>query len=89
VLKSLNKVRQENEGRILMNFEAMDIIYQRMRKRTNEGLTKLEPSMKKQANSLFYDKKADIYTLLKEQKRQDELDLQKLERKTHVPLNAL
>jgi hypothetical protein len=47
VLKSLNKVRQENEGRILKNFEAMDTIYQRMRKRTNDGIIKLEPTMKK------------------------------------------
>lgn len=45
-MKSLNKVRLEQEGKILKNFEAMDLIYHRVRNRTNEGLLKLEPLLK-------------------------------------------
>ena len=38
-IKNLNKAKNEKQGRILKNFEAMDQIYKRVRNRTNEGLT--------------------------------------------------
>jgi urease gamma subunit len=67
--KSLNKARQENEGVELKHFEAMDLIYSRVRNRTNDGLTKLESLMKPQAHALYYDKKAELYSLLQEKKK--------------------
>ena len=68
-IKSLNKARQENHGKIVKNYEVMDLIYQRVRNKTNEGLKKLEPLMKKQVHSLYYQKKADMYLLMKEKKK--------------------
>ena len=65
-MKSLNRAWLESEGKIIKNFEAMDKIYKKVRNRTNEGIIKLEAYIKPQVHSLFYDKKADIYTLMKE-----------------------
>lgn len=73
----------------MRNFEAMDQIYQRVRNRTNDGLTKLEPLMKKQAYPLYYEKKPNLYTLMKEKKKQDELDIEKFYQKNQVPVNAI
>lgn len=45
--------------------------------------------MKKQTHSLYYDKKSELYTLMKDKKRQDELSLERLEKKTRVPINLI
>lgn len=45
-MKSLKKVREENKGKIVRNYEVMDNIYQRVRNKTNDGIIKLEPLMK-------------------------------------------
>ena len=44
--KMLKEARKEG-GFTLRNFEAMDHIHERMRNRVDEGLTKLEPLIKK------------------------------------------
>lgn len=56
----------------LRNFEAMDHIHERMRMRADEGLTKLEPLIKKQLHSLYFERKANLYTLTQEKKRQED-----------------
>ena len=73
----------------LRNFEAMDYIHERMRNRVDEGLTKLEPLIKKQLHSLYFEKKPNLYTLAEEKRRLDKLDLEKLDKKTKVPVNLL
>lgn len=82
MLKSLNKARQDNDGKELKHFEVMDTIYQRVRNKTNDGLLKIEPIIKNQAHALYYEKKADLYTLLKEKKRQDDMSVERLYKKT-------
>ena len=42
----------------------MDKIYQKIRYKTNDGLTKLENLMKEQAHDLYYEKKTDLYSLM-------------------------
>lgn len=68
-MKSLNKARQENEGKDLKNFEVMDSIYQRVRNKTNDSLCKLDEMLHSQAKELYYEKKADVYQLLKDKKK--------------------
>eukprot|EP00347_Sterkiella_histriomuscorum_P021422 403334032 len=87
-MKSLNKARQENLGKDLKSFEVMDSIYQRVRNKTNDSLIKVDGLLHSQARQLYYEKKADIYQLLKDQKRQDELSLQKYLDKTNKEKNG-
>ena len=84
----LKKARAEGAPP-LRNFEAMDHIHERMRNRAEEGLTKLEPIIRKQLHSLYYDKKANLYTLTQEKKRIDDMNVEKLMKKTQVPTNLL
>lgn len=73
----------------LRNFEAMDIIHERMRRKADEGLTMLEPIIRKNLHSLVYEKKADLYSLHLEKKRLDDLNIEKLIAGTKVPENLL
>jgi hypothetical protein len=86
--KMLKKARLEGAPP-LRNFEAMDHIHERMRNRTEEGLTKLEPIIRKNLHSLYYDKKANLYSLTQEKKRIDDLNIERLIKKTMVPTNLL
>lgn len=85
----LKEAREHESGPPLRNFEAMDHIHERMRTRAEEGLTKLEPLIKKQLHALYFDKKANLYTLTQEKKKADELNVEKLIQKTQVPVNVL
>jgi len=69
----------------LRNFEAMDIIHERMRRKTDDGLTMLEPIIRKNLHSLVYEKKADLYSLHLEKQRLDDLNIEKLIARTKVP----
>ncbi|CDW81687.1 UNKNOWN [Stylonychia lemnae] len=86
-MMSLNKARQELIGKDLKNFEVMDGIYQKVRNKTNENLHKLDGMLHIQAKELYYDKKADIYQLLKDKKKADEDDIQKFLEMNQVPIN--
>ena len=81
-IKSLNKARLENEGKLLKSFEVMDNIYQRVRHRTNDSIHKLDKELKQNARQLYYEKKTDLYTMLKDKKKQDELNIEELSKKT-------
>jgi D-ribose pyranose/furanose isomerase RbsD len=72
----------------LRDFEAMDLIHEQMRKKTENGLVKIEPLIKKQLKSLYYDRKISMYLLNKEKKIQDNKDLEKLIKKTQKPVNS-
>ena len=76
-------------GPVLRNFEAMDMIHERMRERTKEGLQRLEPLIKKQIHSLYYEKKPNIYILTQEKQRMDDLNVERLLKKTQMPVNLL
>ncbi len=65
-MKSLNKARKENQGKNLKNFEVMDGIYQRMRHKTKDNIIKLDPILKQKTEELYYERKADLYSLMKE-----------------------
>lgn len=45
-MKSLNKARQEMQGRVVRNYEVMDNIYHKVKNKTNDGIIKLEAMMK-------------------------------------------
>jgi len=47
----------------------MDNIYQRVRHKTSDGLLKVENILKEKASELFYEKRADLYSLMKEKTR--------------------
>lgn len=89
MLKSLNKARKENEGKQLKSFEVMDNIYHKVRHRTNDGLAKIESLMKQHAHALYFDKKTELYTLMKEKKKLDDLNIERLLNKTSVPINFM
>ena len=65
-----------------MSFEVMDNIYQRVRHRTNDGIQKLDKELKNNARELYYDKKSDLYTMLKQKKKLEEFNLEQLFKKT-------
>lgn len=67
-------LKNEKKGEMhpLRNFEAMDHIHERMRARADEGLIKLEPLIKKQLNTLYYEKKTNLYALTKDKKHMDD-----------------
>lgn len=67
----------------------MDHIHERMRYRADEGLAKLEPIIRKNLHSLYYEKKITIYTLMQEKKRLEDLNVERLIKKTMVPTNML
>ncbi len=73
----------------LRDFEAMDLIHDNMKKKTENGLMKVEPLIKKQLRSLYYDRKVSLYTLAKEKKIKDDRDLERLLGKTQKPVNPL
>jgi hypothetical protein len=60
------------EGKIVKSFEVMDNIFNKVRHKTNDGIIKLDKELKTNARQLYYEKKADLYTMLKEKKRVDE-----------------
>lgn len=60
----------------------MDNIYQRVRYRTNDGITKLDKELRRDAKQLYYEKKSDLYSMMKEKKRIDEQSLEDLIKKT-------
>ena len=76
-------------GPVLRNFEAMDLIHERMRTKTDEGLNKLEPLIKKNLHSLYYDRKINVYMLSQEKKRLDDLNVERLFKKTQVSVNLM
>ena len=86
--KMLKKARQTGAPP-LRNFEAMDHIHERMRNRADEGLAKLEPIIRKNLHSLYYEKKITLYTLTQEKKRLEDLNVERLIKKTMVPTNLL
>jgi hypothetical protein len=47
----------------------MDNIFQRVRHRTNDGIIKLDKELKTNARQLYYEKKTDLYSMMKEKKR--------------------
>ena len=53
----------------MKSFEVMDNIYQRVRHRTNDGIHKLDKELKKNARQLYYEKKTDLYSMLKDKKK--------------------
>lgn len=67
----------------------MDNIYQRVRNRTSDGLIKLEKEMRGNARELYYQKKTDLYSMMKDKKKNDEENVEKLIKKTQVPINFL
>lgn len=76
-------------GKVIRNFEVLDNIYHRAKNKTNDGLSKLESIMKTQCNNLYYQKKSDLYSLMQLKKKQEELDIVRLEKKTIVPINVI
>lgn len=66
----LKKARAEG-GITLRNFEAMDHIHTRMKDKADEGFTKLEPMIRKQYQQFATEKKATLYSLTLEKKRQE------------------
>ncbi len=68
-MKSLNKARKENQGKNLMHFEVMDGIFSRVRHKTKDSILKVDNILKSKPEELYYEKKLDLYTLLKEKKR--------------------
>ena len=83
----MKDARVKGEKSHLKNFEAMDMIHEKMRYRAEEGLIKLEPLIKKQLHSLYNEKKPNIYSLTQEKKRHDEANIERLIKKTQVPTN--
>ncbi len=81
--------KKGNEGPKLREFEAIDLIHENLRKKTEDGLDKCEPLIKKQLHSLYYDRKANLYILNKEKRKLDDLNVERLIRKTLVPVNLL
>lgn len=88
-MKSLNKARLENQGKNLKNFEVMDLIYQKVRHKTKDSIVKLDPILKSHTSELYYKRKADVYSLLKDMKRKDEANIEKLIEKTQVTENPM
>jgi hypothetical protein len=66
----------------LRNFEAMDHIYDHMRQKTEDNLLRLEPLIKRQLNSLYYERKVSLYMLTKERKKQEAQDVERMLQKT-------
>jgi len=60
----------------------MDGIYQRMRHKTKDNIIKLDPILKQKTEELYYERKADLYSLMKEKRRQDDYNVEKLIEKT-------
>ena len=75
--KMLKQARLQGGGG-LRNFEAMDIIHERMRQKADDGLTMLEPVIRKNLHSLVFEKKPNLYSLHLEKKRLDDLNIEKL-----------
>ncbi len=55
--------KKPTEGPKLREFEAIDLIHERLKQKTDDGLGKLEPLIKKQLHSLYYDRKVNVYML--------------------------
>jgi hypothetical protein len=55
----------------------------------DDGLGKLEPLIKKQLHSLYYDRKVNMYQLTQEKRKLDEMNVEKLFKKTLVPVNLM
>ncbi len=60
----------------------MDSIYHKVRSKTNEGLVKIDDILKKQAHNLYFEWKADLHVLLKEKKKQEEINIETYMKKT-------
>ena len=71
-MKSLKKAREENLGKKLRSFEATDSIFHRIRSKTHEGIEKIEDYARSRAPSLYYERKAELYMLVKENAREQE-----------------
>ena len=56
----------------------MDNIYQRVRHKTKDSIVKLEGILRPKAEELYYEKKADLYSLMKEKRKIDEFNVEKL-----------
>ena len=81
--------QKKNVGPQLREFEAIDLIHERLRGKLDEGLVRLEPLIKKQLHSLYYDRKVNVYQLMQEKRKQDDLNIEKLFKKTQVPINLM
>jgi hypothetical protein len=55
----------------------------------DDGLNRLEPLIKKQLHSLYYDRKVNVYQLTKEKRKLDDLNIERLYKKTQVPINLM
>ena len=73
----------------LRNFEAMDLIHDQMKQKVDNGIVKVEPLIKKQLRSLYYDRKVSLYLLTKEKKIKDNKDFEKILQKTRKHINPL
>lgn len=58
-----------------------------MRNKTNDGIVRLDRELKTNARQLYYEKKADLYSMMKEKKRLDEINIEELLKKTQIPVN--
>ena len=67
----------------------MDMIHERMKYRAEEGLAKLEPTIRKNLHSLVFEKKSNLYSLTVEKKKHDEANIEKLLSQTKLPDNFL
>jgi hypothetical protein len=65
------------------------LIHERLRGKMDDGLGKLEPLIKKQLHSLYYDRKVNMYQLTQEKRKLDEMNVEKLFKKTLVPVNLM
>ncbi len=65
------------------------MIHERLRGKMDDGLGKLEPLIKKQLHSLYYDRKVNMYQLTQEKRKLDEMNVEKLFKKTLVPVNLM
>ncbi len=67
----------------------MDLIYHKVRNKTKDSIVKLEPILKSHTSELYYHRKADVYSLLKDMKRKDDANIEKLIEKTQVTENPV
>ena len=66
------------------NFEVLDSIYDKMRKKTNDSIAAVEPLIRKQAKSLYYNKKINLTNLEWEKKELDDQNVERLILKTQI-----
>lgn len=70
-------------------YQVMDNIYKRNYKKINNHIQKLEPDMRPHAHNLFFNKKVEVHQMIKDHNAQEHKNINRMLRKTEVPVNHL